>query len=71
MSDSADGPLRMPLGAIPHGLDVPMPAKGTTPVDYAEALGEACLSFVKHNHRKNGGHYQTPAYPALRRFNHE
>ena len=51
----------MPLGAIPHGLDVPMPAKGTTPVDYAEALGEAYLSFAKHNHRKNGGHYQTPA----------
>ena len=45
--------------------------KGTTPVDYAEALGEAYLSFAKHNHRKNGGHYQTPAYPALRRFNHE
>ena len=48
-----------------------MPAKGTTPVDYAEALGEAYLSFAKHNHRKNGGHYQTPSYPALRRFNHE
>ena len=59
--DSADGPLRMPLGATPHGLDVPMPAKGSTPVDYAETLGEAYLSFAKHNHRKNGGHYQTPA----------
>ena len=38
-----------------------MPAKGSTPVDYAEALGEAYLSFTKHNHRKNVGHYLTPA----------
>ena len=38
-----------------------MPAKGATPIDYAEALGEAYLSFAKHNHRKNVGHYLTPA----------
>ena len=38
-----------------------MPAKGSTPVDYAEALGEAYLSFAKHGHRKNVGHYLTPA----------
>ena len=61
MGNSADWPLRMALGTIPHGLDVPMPAKGSTPVDYAEALGEAYLSFAKHGHRKNVGHYLTPA----------
>ena len=38
-----------------------MPADGCTPVEYAEALGEAYLSFSRHNHRKNGGHYLTPA----------
>lgn len=43
-----------------------MPAEGSAPVDYAEALGEAYLSFSKHNHRKNGGHYLTPA--AIARF---
>ena len=51
----------MPLGVIPHGLDVPIPAKGSTPVEYAEALGEAYLSFAKHRDRKNVGHYLTPA----------
>ena len=51
----------MPLGALPPGLNVPMPAENSSPVDYAEALGEAYLSFAKYNHRKNGGHYQTPA----------
>ena len=51
----------MPLGTFPRGLDVPMPAKGSTPVEYAEALGEAYLSFTKHAHRKNVGHYLTPA----------
>ena len=61
MNASADGLLTMALGAIPQGLDVPMPAKGSTPVDYAEALGEAYLSFAKHRHRKNVGHYLTPA----------
>ena len=51
----------MPLGAFPRGLNVPMPAENSSPVDYAEALGEAYLSFAKHIHRKNGGHYLTPA----------
>ena len=60
MSDLADGHLTMPLGAIPHGLDVPMPTKGSTPVDYAEALGEAYLSFAKHRHRKNVGLFLPP-----------
>jgi adenine-specific DNA-methyltransferase len=30
-------------------------------VEYAEALGEAYLAFVKHDQRKSGGHYLTPA----------
>ena len=34
---------------------------GSTPVAYAEALGEAYLSFAKHKDRKMGGHYLTPA----------
>ena len=55
-----DGATAIPLGALPPGLCVPMPADGSTPVEYAEALGEAYLSFSKHNHRKNGGHYLTP-----------
>ena len=51
----------MPLGTFPHGLNVPPPGKDSTPVDYAEALGETYLSFSKHNHRKNVGHYLTPS----------
>ena len=51
----------MPLGTFPRGLNVPPPAKDSTPVDYAEALGETYLSFSKHNHRKSVGHYLTPA----------
>lgn len=30
-------------------------------MEYAKALGEAYLSFSKRHHRKNGGHYLTPA----------
>ena len=51
----------MPLGVFPPGLNVPMPAENSSPVDYAEALGEAYLSFANLNHRKKGGHYLTPA----------
>ena len=43
-----------------------MPTDGSTPVEYAEALGEVYLSFSGHNHRKNGGHYLTPS--AIARF---
>ncbi len=39
---------------------IAMPAEGQSPLGYAEALGEAYLSFSGHNHRKNGGHYLTP-----------
>ena len=66
MSNLADRPIAVPLGVFPPELSVPMPAKGSKPVDYAEALGEAYLSFSKRKHRKSGGHYQTPA--AIARF---
>ena len=63
---SRDGAISIPLGALPPGLSVPMPAEGSTPVEYAETLGEAYLSFSRHHHRKNGGHYLTPG--AIARF---
>ena len=54
------------LSDFPLGLSIPMLTEDSKPVEYAEALGEAYLSFSKHNHRKNGGHYLTPA--AIARF---
>ena len=54
------------LSDFPLGLSVPMLTEDSKPVEYAEALGEAYLSFSRHNHRKNGGHYLTPA--AIARF---
>ena len=56
----------IPLGTFPAGLNVPVPAESSSPLEYAEALGGAYLSFSGHNHRKNGGHYLTPA--AIARF---
>ncbi len=56
----------IPLGAFPPELSVPMPAEGSTPVGFAEALGETYLSFSERNHRKSDGHYLTPA--AIARF---
>ena len=49
------------LSAFPVGLIVPMLTEDSRPVEYAEALGKAYLSFSRHNHRKSGGHYLTPA----------
>ena len=66
ISDSTKRPITIPLGVFPPELSVPVPAEGSTPVDYAEALGEAYLSFSKSNHRKSDGHYLTPA--AIARF---
>ena len=60
-SASAEGPLALPLVTFPRGLNIPPPAKDSTPVDYAEALGETYLSFSKRNLRKSVGHYLTPA----------
>ena len=42
-------------------FDIPLPVTDSTPVAYAETLGEAYLSFAKHQHRKKTGHYLTPA----------
>ena len=47
----------IPLGAFPAGLSVPVPDDSSSPLGYAEAVGEAYLSFSGHNQRKNGGHY--------------
>ena len=55
-----------PIDAFPLGLNVPVPTDGHGPLEYAEALGETYLSSSGHNHRKNVGHYLTPA--AIARF---
>ena len=51
----------IPSETFPAGLNIPLPLDDSTPVEYAEILGEAYLSSAKHGARKNGGHYQTPA----------
>ena len=58
---SKDEPLTIPLGFFPAGLNLPLPIGDTTPVEYAEVLGQTYKAFVKSEDRKNGGHYQTPA----------
>ena len=60
-TDSAEWPIGVRLGAFPPELNIPMPVEGSKPVEYAEALGEAYLSFSKRNTRKSEGHYLTPA----------
>ena len=57
---SNDGPPTIPLGLFPVGLNLPLPIEHTTPVEYAEVLGQTYLAFVKGEDRKNGGHYQNP-----------
>ncbi len=54
-------PFEIPPGLFPAGLNVPLPIEDSTPVQYAEIIGETHRSFTKYDHRKNGGHYQTPA----------
>ena len=56
----AEWHFEVPLGLLPPGLKTPSPTQGTTPVDYAEALGEAFLAFAEQDQRKNVGHYLTP-----------
>ena len=53
--------MTIPLGTFPAGMNVPVPTQNSSPLEYAEVLGGAYLSFSKHKHRKNGGHYLTPA----------
>ena len=43
----------IPLGTFPAGMDVPVPAENSSPLEYAEALGGAYLSFSKHNHTEH------------------
>ena len=56
-----DWPFKMPLGVVPQGMNVPLPVEGTTPVEFAELLGESYLAFARQDQRKNVGHYLTPA----------
>ena len=66
MRFSAEGATTISLGVFPPGLNVSLPTEGHGPLEYAEALGEAYLSFSRHHHRKSGGHYLTP--PDIARF---
>ena len=63
---SLEGPVETQAGLFSLGLNIPPLIEGATPVEYAEALGEAYLAVAKHDHRKNGGHYLTPV--AIARF---
>ena len=56
-----DGAESIPLGTFPPELDIPQPTESSTPVDYAEAVGESYLFYSERSYRKDNGHYQTPA----------
>jgi len=61
MTDQTAG-SRSPVDVAPlYAFEPPLPVMGSTPVEYAETLGEAYLSFAQRKHRKTGGHYLTPA----------
>ena len=61
MTDQAAGSRSNVFIASSSPFDIPSPIVGSTPVAYAETLGEAYLSFAKRQHRKTGGHYLTPS----------
>ena len=63
---SAEGIPTTQLRSLPPELSVFVNAAGSTPVEYAETLGEAYLSFARQKYRKSVGHYLTPA--AVARF---
>ena len=63
---SAEGIPTTQLRSLPPELSVFVNAAGSTPVEYAETLGEAYLSFARRMYRKSVGHYLTPA--AVARF---
>ena len=46
MSNLEDRPIAIPLGVFPPELSVPMPAEGSKPVDYAEALGDTLKARI-------------------------
>ena len=54
-------PVQIPLSWVPPDFSVPLPVEGTTPIEYAEVLGETYLAFARQDQRKNVGHYLTPA----------
>ena len=58
---SAGWPIQIPMGSLPPGLEVPLLTEDASPVEYAEALGEAYLLFAGRSQRKSAGHYLTPA----------
>ena len=66
MSASSEVDTTLPLVTLPAGLNVAVPDEVSNPLEYAEALGSAYMSFSRHNHRKDVGHYLTPA--AVARF---
>ena len=57
----ADGIASIPLGAFPSEITIPLPSDTSSPVEYAEAIGEVYLSYSKRKYRKSTGHYQTPS----------
>ena len=63
---SAEGIPTTQLRSLPPELSVFASAGGSTPVEYAETLGEAYLSFARRKYRRSVGHYLTPA--AVARF---
>ena len=63
---SAEGIPTTQIRSLPPELSVFVNAAGSTPVEYAETLGEAYLSFARRKYRKSVGHYLTPA--AVARF---
>ena len=63
---SDEGVSTTPRRSLPPELSVFASAAGSTPVEYAEALGEAYLSFARRKYRRSVGHYLTPA--AVARF---
>lgn len=58
---SAAGRSASTDGSVPAELGVFVRAAWSTPVECAEVLGEAYLSFARRKHRKSVGHYLTPA----------
>ena len=61
MNASMEVATSIPLGTFPAGMNVPVPTGSSSPLEYAESVGGSYLSFSRHQHRKNGGHYLAPA----------
>lgn len=46
---------------LPHDFKIPTPSGNLTPVEYADALGEAYLVYSQRKGLATEGHYKTPA----------